>query len=201
MYDFDEERFGEEALIRKAVGIAVNRLQDRRVWQNTYDVATRYNTEGDVMENSNLTNTEKDRWNLLWHQLHWLSQPNGDDDTDPPFPNIRIHAGHEERDNKGRGWLGRAHTNLVTIRSIDRGVRQKGEFDIQINRYYLAGGGHYSDPEEWASTIAHEMLHNLGHLHEGGSSDAYQINALNNAVLCNGYYKNPRYRWRSSNHV
>jgi hypothetical protein len=98
--------------------------------------------------------------------------------------------------------VGRAHTDLVIIKSVGDSFRQSGEFDVQINRYMLASGGVMNDPEEWASTIAHEMLHNLGHLHDKGDyTDKQQINVLNNAVLCNGYYRNPRYRWRSSHMV
>ncbi len=201
-YGFDEEQFGEETLIRKAVSIAVNRMQEEHVWRNAYDVASRYYITGDVMSDSNLRDTKDDRWNLLWHQLYWLSQPNDDDDSEPAFPNIRIRARH---DSEG-GWVGKANLGLVKIRSSNGRVTQSGEFDVTLNRYYLASGGVYDEPEEWASTLVHEMLHNLGHLHpkqgEGDpSSDEYQINAMNNAILCGGYYRNPRYRWRSAHHL
>jgi hypothetical protein len=199
-YGFDEEKFGEETLIHKAVSIAVNRMQQEHIWRNAYDVASSYFISGKVMSNSNLRESRANKWNLLWHQLYWLSQPNDEDDTEPPFPNIHIRARH---DSDGR-WLGKANLNLVTVRQANGRVTQSGEFDVTLNRYYLASGGLYSDPEEWASTLVHEMLHNLGHLHpreNDALSDAYQINAMNNVVLCNGYYKNPRYRWRSARHL
>jgi hypothetical protein len=200
-YGFDEGRYGEQTLIRKAVGIAVTRIQDERVWRNAYGVASRYFVTDDVMDNSNLRDSRDNRWNLLWHQLHWLSQPNGANATTPAFPNIHIRAGHD----KDGGWVGRANLDLVTIRSTpDGGVTQSGDFDVTLNRYYVASGGVYSDPEEWASTLVHEMLHNLGHRHPTGDaslSDVYQINAMNNAVLCNGHYKDAGHPHRSANHL
>jgi len=201
-YDFDEENFGEETLIHQAVSIAIDRLQSTRIWQNTYDVAETAFLTGNVMDNSNVRDARENRWHLLQHQLYWLSMPNADGDTEPAFPNIHIRARHDEEG----GWLGKANLDLVVVHMTDGGATQRGEFDITLNRYYLAGGGKYDDPEEWASTIAHEMCHNLGHLHpkpgEGDpSSDEYQINALNNAVLCNGYYKDPNYYWRSASHM
>jgi len=194
-YGFDEERFGEETLVRKAVNIAVNRIQEERIWKNAYEVAALSFVTDEAMANSNLIDNQANRWNLLWHQLYYLSQPNGDEDTEPAFPHIHVRAGYE----KNGHWLGRANTNLVTIRKANGRVQQSGSFDITLNRYYLASGGTYSDPEEWASTIAHEMLHNLGHLHPRGAdalSDRYQINALNNAVLSNGH-QNWQQNWKA----
>lgn len=197
MHDFDEKRFGEETLLKKAMNIMADRFQNKRVWQNVYDLKPSSLITGDVMENSNLRDTNDGRYNLLWHHLHWLSQPNDDDDTGPAFPHVHLRAFHEESK-----VVGRARTNLVTIKSSGKTVRQSGSFDVQINRYQLASGGVMDDPEEWASTIAHEMLHNLGHLHEKGDyTDKHQINVFNNAVLCNGYYRDPRYKFRSAHFV
>src|SRR5262249_16678373 len=108
-----------------------------------------------------------------------------------------LRAFHEKSD-----ILGRAHTDLVVIKSAGNKLHQLGEFEVYINRYKLASGGLMNDPEDWASTITHEMLHNLGHLHEKDDyTDEWQINGLNNAVLCNGYYRDPRHRWRSAHLV
>jgi hypothetical protein len=198
MHGFDEERFGEESLLRKAMNLVADRLQKKRVWQNVYDVRpSRYNLTGGVMKNSNLSATAENKRNLLRHQLYWLSQPNDEEDEGLPFPRVHLRAFHEESD-----VLGRAHTDLVVVKSVGDRIRQSGEFDVYLNRYQLASGGLMDDPEEWASTIAHEMLHNLGHLHEKGDySDAWQINVLNNAVLCNGYYRSPRHKWWSAHLV
>ena len=203
-YGFDEETHGEETLVKKAIGIAVTRMQEVGIRRNAYDVAKNYAITGEVMENSNLTNNDENKWNLLWHQLHWLSQPNGTNDKEPAFPNIRIRGIY---DPVGKPhWVGKANYNKVIIRSVNGEVTQSGEFDVTLNRHFLGQPGVYSEPEEWASTLVHEMLHNLGHVHSGVanadvSSDVYQINAMNNAVLCGGYYKNPKYRWRSASHL
>lgn len=199
MYDFDEEKFGEETLLKKSMNIVADRLQSKRVWQNVYNLRpSRYNLKGDVMGDSNLRDTDDDRRNLLWHQLYWLSQPNAVDDTEPAFPNVRLRAYHEKSDVLAYAL----RKDKVIIKSVGDSVKQSGEFEIYLNRYNLAGPGVLNEPEEWASTIAHEMLHNLGHLHEKGDyTDEWQINVLNNAVLCNGYYRDPNYRWRSSHMI
>ena len=87
MHGFDEENFGEETLLMKAMNLVAARLQDRRIVQNVYDVRpSRYFITGDVMKNSNLIDNDRNRRNLLWHQLNILSQPNDPDDTEPAFP-------------------------------------------------------------------------------------------------------------------
>lgn len=60
-YGFDEERFGEETLIKKAIGIAVNRMQEVHVRRNAYNVASYASITGSVMDNSNLRNTRENR--------------------------------------------------------------------------------------------------------------------------------------------
>ena len=196
MHNFDEKGFGEETLLKKAMDIVAARFQDKRVWQNVYNLTpSRYYLKGGVMDRSNLKDDDTNRRNLLWHQLHWLSQPNDADDTEPAFPNVQLYAYHEK--SKVVGYA--LPDDHVVVKSVGNSVRQSGEFKVYLNRYNLAAGGVYSEPEEWASTIAHEMLHNLGHLHEKGDyTDEWQINVFNNAVLCNGYYRNPKYKWRSA---
>jgi hypothetical protein len=186
MHGFDEKGFGEETLLRKAMNIMADRLQKQRVWRNVYVLKpSRYYIANDVMSDSNLVDNDQNRRNLLWHQLYWLSQPNGPGDDGPAFPNVHLHAFHQKSKVQGRARLG-----LVTIKSVGKNIRQLGEFDVQLNRYMLGSGGDMDTPEEWASTIAHEMLHNLGHNHAGGDyTDEWQINVLDKAVLYDGYYK------------
>ena len=195
MNEFDED-LGEETALRRAMNVVAGRFQAERVWQNVYNVRpSRYNIKGTVMDESNLRDTDENRRNLLWHQLYWLSQPNSPNDTEPAFPDVHLNAFHEKSDVLAYAKRG----DHVVVRSSNGSVHQSGEFRIYINRYKLCSGGSADTDEEWAATIAHEMLHNLGHLHEKGDyTDEWQINVLNNAVLNNGYYRNPRYRWNTS---
>jgi hypothetical protein len=183
---FDEERFGEETLLASAMNILAARFQDRRIWQAVYDAGARYYISGQVMEQSNLIDTRQNRRNLLWHQLYWLSQSNAPDDTEPSFPRVVLRAFHESS-----RVLAKAPLDEVVVRSVGRNIRQSGSFRLLINRYKLASGGSGSDPEEWAGTIAHEMLHNLGHTHsEAGDADYedWQIIVFDNAVIRSGGY-------------
>jgi hypothetical protein len=79
--------------------------------------------------------------------------------------------------------------------SDDEGYKVTGKFEVTLNFKYLGAGGLNSDPWSWASTIAHEMLHNLNHAHpEPVNHPNYsrrQINAFTAAL----YYGNGRYRY------
>lgn len=175
----------DEALIKKAVPIMLGRIQSKTVRQNVYDVGARYAISGKVMKNSNMTDDAKSRKNLLWHQLSILSQPNGPNDKGPAFPDIYIRGNYKPKEK----WLGRAHLDKVVVKWNGSEWVQEGDFDLEINTHYVNGGGRYNNAEEWASTIAHEMLHNLGHEHpEDDGGGEWQIDALNMSVLCGGHY-------------
>src|SRR5262249_17149525 len=121
MHGFDEERFGEETLLKKAMTIVAGRLQNKRIWRNVYDLPPNGLCTGVVMKNSNLIDNNDNRYNLLRHQLYWLSQPNAAGDTGPAFPNVHLRAFHEKSK-----VVGRARTDLVIIRSVGDSFRQTG---------------------------------------------------------------------------
>lgn len=178
------------ALLKKAVDLAVIRFQEERVRQNAYSQAryalvTRY-----ALSNSQLIGANENSWNLMWRQLYWLSQPNGPGDTGPAFPDIEIRGVYAPPTMGSRGWLGRANYNTVSVYMSGRNVRQAGRFSIQLNTYFFNRSDYYANPNEWAATIAHEMLHNLGHRHDDARVDyeSLQIVAFDRAVKYNGRY-------------
>lgn len=69
-----------------------------------------------------------------------------------------------------------------------------GGFQIKINRYNLSRN---RDVAVWGGVIAHEMLHNLSHIHpdpnrvglKAAYSDDYVINAFQNCVSYQGNYR------------
>ncbi|WP_339749728.1 hypothetical protein [uncultured Rubinisphaera sp.] len=104
-------------------------------------------------------------------------------------PELYIYAEYE-KDKDAYGW---ANTNLVQVKFRKSGVDISGDFKIHLNTYYLGAEGYLSSPSFWAGTIAHEMLHNLGHLHiKDRSNPNYsrcQLIAHERAVYYQGAYR------------
>lgn len=182
----------QKSLVVKALSLAVNRMQDEKIRKALKSKGGLYYLSGSVISNSNITDTEKDRKNLLSHQLYWLSQPNGANDSDPAFPDITINMVNEPSGS----WVGRAYLDKVQIywNSTLKEWQQKGEFNIKLNSAYVGKGNKhsvYATTDYWAGTIAHEMVHNLGHTHGTYGSDpnyhSYQVNVFDRLVTGNGY--------------
>ncbi|HSK72544.1 MAG TPA: hypothetical protein VK892_12650 [Pyrinomonadaceae bacterium] len=182
----------QKSLIAKAVGLAVTRMQNERLRRKLYEKNSFHYISNSVMNISNLIDTDKNRKNLLWHQLYWLSQPNGSNDTEPAFPNVKINMTNAPNGK----WVGRARLDLVKVfwNSKVKEWQQSGEFNIELNSAFVGRKDiHfvYGETDYWAGTIAHEMLHNLGHTHGEYSSDknyeSYQINVFDRIIASNGY--------------
>lgn len=184
-----DERFGanERRILAQACRLAVERMQSREIRDEVNRRAGYSYLSDSVMTRSHARETSQSRWNLLWRQLATLAAPNGPNDEGPAFPNVYIMYGNEAPRGGGQGWLGRAYLDLVTVYwdSEQREWKQRGSFALTINDYFVARGRRYSDPNDWAGTIAHEMLHNLGHRHPDSSNPdyhKYQINVLDALV-------------------
>jgi hypothetical protein len=113
-----------------------------------------------------------------------------------PFPKITIRRGYE----KGN-WVARAQCSTMRVHNNSHRKDKScfdGQFVITVNDYYLNNrneGQHYSDVGYWAGTIAHELLHNLGHNHPvpGDASYAnyhlYQMVCMDSAIAQNWNYE------------
>jgi hypothetical protein len=65
-----------------------------------------------------------------------------------------------------------------------------GRFDIMVNLRWLGATGEGSNVANWAGVLAHELMHNLGHLHRADEyGDHLQINAIQQLVRTQGNYK------------
>jgi hypothetical protein len=103
-----------------------------------------------------------------------------------PFPPLTLRFINHPR----AGFVAQAHYDMILINDFPNdtaytttgrtaknggGVASRGEFDIEINDWYLANdqqvGRHSSDPNYWAGVISHEAWHNLGHGHPPRRSD------------------------------
>jgi hypothetical protein len=191
-----DSRFNETErnLIERALRIAVSRIQKKSNWERVRELyGYAWVTRG-TLDSTGLCDEVDVMRNLLFHQLYWLSMPNGENDTSQPFPDIYIRMGYEPSREGYSGWVARAPYNTVNLywdwRFGEWRLSDDSKFDITLNNYHLATGGIYSDPEYWAGTIAHEMGHNLGHQHPSPSDpnySKYQINILDEVIQNDGH--------------
>ena len=183
----------EAELLGNAIGILSDRICSSDVVANMYAIAQRSWTVDAYDTAIGLPATEDWNWNCAQYQmLYYLGNR---------VPHFHIRPYHEESDYWARaGWgdlvsLGCVITHDITNKT---GI-VKGEFLIEVNRYWLDAGGDASDPENWAGLLAHEAMHNLGHRH---GKDEYgnhlQINAIMAAVRYAGAYRSGLYcpPWR-----
>ncbi len=180
---FTEE---EESILDKALQYLANRFTDVDVRRNCYRLDKNgYYLDRGVWAKSNLEEDDDydGKHDLLRFQLIQLRVKGRDDE----FPRINILPDHERAD-----WWGEASGDPYQVAVISSGsrFRTEGEFEIKLNRWHLGARGRGSDPEIWAAVMAHEMLHNLGHLHEKGDySNSWQMNVFENCFYCNGTYR------------
>jgi hypothetical protein len=175
MKGFNESQYGEESLIRRAMSHVHYRFRSMWVLENAYRMSgNAYNIMGGYWEDCRMDRQAQLGYvDLLRYQITRLAAA-------VPFPDVVINANHAEREEWGDAEMG-----IVKVLWAGTGINLRGRFKIRLNRYHLAAGGEKSNPVAWASVIAHEMLHNLGHDHVGYSVDQ-QINAFTTAVYCNG---------------
>jgi hypothetical protein len=114
--------------------------------------------------------------------------------TDDVFPKVTLQYGLQENGD----WVARTYPNTVQVHSANsdnfaRTGRYSGEFRIQVNDFYVNNrklGRHYADPMFWAGVIAHEAIHDLGHLHLKRRSDdgyyLYQLTLIEHLVMTYG---------------
>lgn len=90
------------------------------------------------------------------------------------FPRVEL-----EYANVDDNWLARAYVGTVSIRPREKDDDNgpypvTGSFKMEVNDHFVNNTQkfrHYGHPAYWAGVIAHEALHNLGHLHPPSRSD------------------------------
>jgi hypothetical protein len=188
------DEYDRLAIIRKAMWIIDRRFLDvENVVQNVLDLPTSRN--GHSFQPGAWSNLQphypalRNGDQLLWYQLltirKWMSPPNP-----RSTPKLFIHSAYNNKD--AFAW---APYNTVTVEGDGEKYEVSGHFKVYINFRYLGGKGLDSDPWTWASTIAHEMLHNLGHMHPEQTSDTRYSRRQINAFTAALYYGNRKYRF------
>jgi hypothetical protein len=140
----------EKSLIARALRIAVGRMQKKSNWERVRELYGYASVSHSTITSAGLCDEADVRRNLLFHQLYWLSLPNGKNDTAQPFPDIYIRMGYEPIRRGYSGWVARAPLNTVKIfwdwRLGEWRLSDDSKFDITLNNALLATGGIYSDP-------------------------------------------------------
>jgi hypothetical protein len=165
--------YNRRAIVKAAMDLVGNMSYDSVINRSYRLSGTSYHLSGGLWERTNpgIAYPGAGYKDVLRIQLSNLDNTN-----ERPVVNIRPYHSDDF------SW-GRANLDLVTLKFGPRAFELEGEFDIQLNFSKLGGGGAYSSPAAWAGLIAHEMLHNLGHIHgEGEYGTSLQINALQQAV-------------------
>ena len=174
VHGFDERRYGEETLIAQALEFLSYRLTSIDVLRYAYNLSgANYYFAGGIWEASRLDyQSQWDRAGLLWFQITSLAPR-------VPFVPIDITGYNRDSEEWGQGEIG----TVTVVWNGPNWPQPRGRFRVRLNRYHLATPGSGSNLNAWAGTIAHEMLHNLGHLHDVGDYGiSTQINAYAYAV-------------------
>lgn len=179
------DSYRRKDIIGQSLWLINHRFLDVKIIANGLSVeGGSYNQEGDLWNLTNLGsyNSRLGYADIILHQLVALRETAN-------RPKLHIELAH--RPNKQAvGW---ANTNLVQVKFNRDRYTIEGEFRIYLNSHFLGGSGHYSDPYYWAGTIAHEMLHNLGHLHitdrESSQYARCQLIAHERSLYYNGKYQ------------
>ncbi len=181
----------EQEFIKKSLVVAVERIQEKEIWQEVSKTYGFAHPKSDTIFDSGFCNSIDIQRNLLFHQLYYLSVSS--QKTGPEtFPKIYIYHENIAPTEDDLGWVGYAYYNKVKIfwDSQKNNWEREGDFQLYLNRYYLNADGIYKNENYWAGTIVHEMLHNLGHQHPDISDAKYnqfQINVLANIIRNFGF--------------
>lgn len=178
LHGFNETTYGEETLIAKAMQLLQYRFFSKLILHNAYQHSgTNFNIQGGYWDACKLwKQAYMGKSDLLQYQIKCLTSLRS-------FPDFNIHSFYKDSDVLGQAEVAR----VKIIFDTPNYFFVNGSFNIELNRYHLGQSGEDSNPNRWAAVIAHEMLHNLGHLHgDGDFSEQLQIIAFERAVYYNG---------------
>ncbi|NNF00124.1 MAG: hypothetical protein HKN25_13970 [Pyrinomonadaceae bacterium] len=172
----------EQKFVKEALSKAVRRIQKKSIWREVNSSYRFAYPKNKTIANSGLCNNLSVKRNLLFHQLNFISS-----ESTGQFPKIYIYRRNIAPKKGSTGWLGYAYYDRVSVfwDYASRRWRRSGNFQLYLNQHFLRRNGIYKSSDFWAGTIAHEMLHNLGHQHPNAKDKRYrtfQINVMADAI-------------------
>jgi hypothetical protein len=166
----------QQKLLKDAVALMCRRVCDLRVRAAYRSCKPDWLIRGEYLKRVNLLEYSEEFDNsrvdsYLEYQWYYLAEYG--------CPKLTINVKKLPANIAGQAFVG-----MVQVEYGARARKDiRGEFNIDVNGSLVGGAGRASSSEFWAGVIAHEMLHNLGHMHHPGEySFAYQINAFSFAV-------------------
>ncbi len=190
LWDVPEDPRNRKQIVNQAMHYVWRRFLDVEIASNVYTLDNvLYGQTDELWDTTNLDAyySNLGRRDVLWYQLRSLREWYQNENAIYTKPRLSIHSY-----NKDENAVARAHYNTVQVVYDQTGFRVTGDFSVFVNFHYLGEAGCYSDPLYWAITIAHEMLHNLGHDHDASLQDPYydrrQMIVFENAFYRDGAY-------------
>ena len=119
----------ERLFIEKALKLAVDRIQDKKVWEEVNKSYGYAYPKTNTISNAGFCNNVNIKKNLLFHQLYSLSLSSAKK-TKAKFPKIYIYYSNVPPKERERGWVGLAYYNKVSVYwdSATRKWKNKGSF-------------------------------------------------------------------------
>lgn len=177
----------QEAKIEKAVSVFNKRFLQNKIKECAYEYATDSMLRPEyllALDNTDYWSETKNQSNLLNSQLTALNNQFDKKGADA-FPDMNLYAYYQDKDHEDGAPI--AHANR-TDKMVVENDSVTGAFEIHINTYWLdKETSPYNDNEYWGAVLAHEGLHNMGHLHPAGDyNDRLQIIAFERCLRTNG---------------
>jgi hypothetical protein len=176
--EFEDGHFtdAQSTFLTRAFILTRWRLASMQVLTRVNDVATQNLIDAKYMVDAKLPNDR--RKYMLSGQQHHLHEH--------PHPGVRVLGYDEKSDYWAKAPVGRV---LVPFEVAEPGDI-RGTFEVHVNRHWLLAKGDGSSADAWAGVLAHELLHNLGHVHgKDEYGDHLQINAAQQLVRTRGKYQ------------
>lgn len=168
----------DKALIKRSMNVLSKRIDQDRVWR----CATR-NFRRWKVNNSGQNITTTDRFKRFVN-LHRNAYKSG------KIPRVMFVPFYENGPAHGRAYVGGfVRAKFVETTSLVPIYKFSGEYEVQINLKHFRSSS-WQDPDVWAGTIFHEMLHQMGYNHDVGNyQDEMFITVLGDCVTNNGTYR------------
>lgn len=172
----------QESLIEESVALLTRQMMDPAIRENMDEISASWNVSLDERswERSQQDQVDDPRWNEQHEFLDFHLAA-----MDQKEIRLRLSLFDDESGRWGKAGIGIVQCRYQpdVIGTFD------GQFAVDLNNRFLGNTSRWqgTDPRVWAMIFAHEMLHNLGHMH-GDRSELTQMIAFERCLYYEGQY-------------